>query len=103
MFMWSSMLMEGSELNIEVQKKRSQLRKIFTRENGPMLKANIKFDDLREHLSSGTRTNCEVIFTSIAPNLLREFSQLRGKVSQSNSRITAMASHRGTLSLSLLC
>jgi len=103
MFMWSSMLMEGSELNIEVQKKRSQLRKIFTREHGPMLKANIKFDDLREHLSSRTRTNCEVIFTSIAPNLLREFSQLRGKVSQPNSRITAMASHRGTLSLSLLC
>ena len=73
-FMWRSMLAEGNEMSIEIHKKRPQRRKIFTRdpgsEEGSMPKANIKFDDLRKHLSSRTETNCEGIFTSISHDLL---------------------------------
>jgi len=73
--MWRSMLVEGSELNIEIHKKNSRRWKIFTRERGseegPMCKAHIKFDDLRKHLFSKTGTDRELIFTSIAPNLIR--------------------------------
>jgi len=73
--MWRSMLVEGSELNIEIHKKYSQLwKKLILEpglEEGPMPTANIKFDDLQKHLSSRTETNCEGIFTSIAPDLLR--------------------------------
>jgi len=69
------MLVEGSELNIEIHKKRSQLWKKLIREpgseEGPVPKANIKFDDLRKHLSSRTGTNREGIFTLIAPSLSR--------------------------------
>ena len=74
MLTWRSMLAEGSEMSIEIHKKRPQRRKILTRdlgsEEGSMPKANIKFDDLRKHLSSRTETNCEGIFTSISPDLL---------------------------------
>jgi len=74
MFMWRSMLAEGSEMSIEIHKKRTQRRKILTRElvseEGSMPKANIKFDDLRKHLSSGTGTDREGIFTSTSPDLL---------------------------------
>jgi len=74
MFMWRSMLAEGNEMSIEIHKKRLQRRKILTRElgseEGSMPKANIKFDDLRKHLSSRTGTNREGIFTSISPDLL---------------------------------
>ena len=77
MFMWCSMLVEGNELNIEIHKKRSQ--GIFTRqrgsEEGPICKAKVKFDDLQKHLCCRTGTNCEGIFTSIAPYLLTEFQQ----------------------------
>ena len=73
MFMWRSMLVEGNEMSIEIHKKRTQRRKILTRElgseEGSMFKANIKFDDLRKHLSSRTETNCEGIFTSTSPDL----------------------------------
>jgi len=48
MFMWFSMLVEGSELDIELHKKHSRRQKILTgSEEGPMPKANIKFDDLQ--------------------------------------------------------
>ena len=47
MFMWRSMLVEGNEMSIEIHKKRTQRRKILTRElgseEGSMFKANIKF------------------------------------------------------------
>jgi len=73
------MLVEGSELSIEIHKKHAQLWKKITRKpsskKGPMRKANISFDDLRKHLSCRTGTNCEGIFTSIAPDLLRVFQQ----------------------------
>jgi len=36
-----------------------------------MCKVSIRFDDLWKHLSSGTETNCEGIFTLIIPKLLR--------------------------------
>ena len=69
MFMGHSMLVEGSQLNIEIHKKHSRQQKIFTNsEEGSIPKANIKFDDLRKHLSS--QTNCEGIFTSVSPNFL---------------------------------
>ena len=68
--MWCSMLVEGSELNIEMHKKHFQRWKKLIREpgpkEGPMCKVNIKFDDLWKHLSSGTGTNCKEIFTSIS-------------------------------------
>jgi len=71
MLMWPSMLVEGSELNIEIHKKHSRRQKILTgSEEGSMCKANIKFDDLRKHLSSRTGTNCERIYTSISPDFL---------------------------------
>ena len=80
MFMWCSMLVEGSELNIEIHKKHSQLWKKLIREPGsgeePVPKANIKFDDLRKHLSSRTGTNREIIFTLIAPSLSRGPQQI---------------------------
>jgi len=67
MFTWRSMLAEGNEMSIEIHKKHLQRRKIFTRElgseEGSMPKANIKFDDLRKHLSSRTGTNREGVFT----------------------------------------
>jgi len=71
MFMWRSMLVEGSELNIEIHKKHSrQLKKIL--EPAPkeelICRANFKFDDLQKHLSSRTGTNCECIFTPITPD-----------------------------------
>jgi len=69
MFMWRSMLAEGNELSIKIHKKGSQQQP--THEPGSegfMPKADIKFDDLRKHLSF--RTNCEGIFTSISPGLL---------------------------------
>ena len=72
MFMWFSMLVEGSELDIEIHKKQFKLREKFglepSSEEGPMPKANIKFDDLRRHLSSRTGTNCGWIFPSITPD-----------------------------------
>jgi len=69
MFMWFSMLVEGSELDIELHKKHSRRQKILTgSEEGPMPKANIKFDDLQKHLSSRTGTNCRWICTSITPD-----------------------------------
>ena len=78
MFMWCSMLVEGSELNIEIHKKHSQLWEKLIHEpgseEGPV--PNIKFDDLRKHLSSRTGKNCEGIFTSIAPNLFRGPQQI---------------------------
>ena len=45
-------------------------------EEGPVPKANIKFDDLRKHLSSRTGTNHEGIFTLIAPSLSRGPQQI---------------------------
>ena len=82
MFMWCSMLVEGSELSIEIHKKRSQLWNKITRrprpKKGPMRKANISFDNLRKHLSCRAGKNCEGIITSTAPDLLIE--------SQRNSR-----------------
>ena len=80
MFMWCSMLVEESELNIEIHKKHSQLWKKLIREPGsgeePMPKANIKFDNLRKHLSSRTGTNREIISTLIAPSLSRGPQQI---------------------------
>jgi len=77
MFMWCSMLVEGSELSIEIHEKRSQLWKKITRKprskKEPIRKAKITFDDLRKHLSRRTGTNCEGILTLIAPDLLTEF------------------------------
>jgi len=71
MFMWRSMLAEGSEMSIEIHKKYSRRQKILTgSEERSMPKANIKFDSLQKHLSSRTGTNCEGIFTSISPDLL---------------------------------
>ena len=62
MFMWYSMLVEGSELNIETHKKYSRRRKILmlerTSKEEPICKANIRFDELRKHLSSRTGTDC---------------------------------------------
>jgi len=73
MFMWPSMLVEGSGLNIEIYKK--QLWTISTREpgpeEGPTRKANIKFDDLRKHLSSRTGTDRE----EVLPRLLLIYSE----------------------------
>jgi len=65
MFMWHSMLVEGSELSIEVHKKHSLRPKYLEHapRDGPMYKANIKFDDLWKQLSSGTGENGEGIFT----------------------------------------
>jgi len=75
MFMWGSMLVEGSELNIEIHKKHSRRREILMLGRTPkeelMCKVSIRFDDLWKHLSSGTETSCEGIFTLIIPNLLR--------------------------------
>jgi len=75
MFMWFSMLVEGSELDIELHKKHFKIWKKLTREpgseEGPMPKANIKFDDLQKHLSSRTGTNRGWIFTLITPGLFR--------------------------------
>ena len=73
--MWCSMLVEGSELNIEIHKKHShRWRKLIREpgsEEGPIRKANIKFDDLRKHLSSRTRTNRGWKFIPITPDLHR--------------------------------
>ena len=67
MFMWHSMLVEGSELSIEVHKKHSLRPKYLERatRDDPTYKANIKFDDLWKQLSSGTGENGEGIFTLI--------------------------------------
>jgi len=60
--MWHSMLVEGSELSIEVHKKHSLRR---APRDDPTYKANIKFDNLWKQLSSGTGENGEGIFTLI--------------------------------------
>jgi len=72
--MWYSMLMEGSELSIEIHKRHSQGQKIrmLGRTSGELMsKASVRFDDLWKHVSSGAETNCERISTLIIPNLLR--------------------------------
>ena len=65
--MWHSMLVEGSELSIEVHKKHSLRPKYLERapRDDPTYTANIKFDDLWKQLSSGTGENGEGIFTLI--------------------------------------
>ena len=77
--MWCSMLVEGSELSIEIHKKHSRLWNKITRKpvskKGPMRKAHISFDDLRKHLPCRTGANCEGIFASIAPDLPRGLQQ----------------------------
>jgi len=61
--MWCSMLVEGSELNIEIHKKHFQRQKIWmlgrTSKEELMCKASIRFDDLWKHVSSRTEMNCE--------------------------------------------
>ena len=73
MFMWCSMLVEGSELNIEIHKKHSrQWKKLFREPDsgeGLMRKTHVKFEDLQKHLSSRTGTNRGWIFTSITSDL----------------------------------
>jgi len=75
MLIWYSMLVEGSELSIEIHKKYSRGQKIRmlgrTSKEEPMCKASVRFDDLWKHVSSEAETNCERISTSITPNLLR--------------------------------
>jgi len=70
-----SMLVEGSELNIEIHKEHSRHRKILILERTPkeelMCKARIMFDDLWKCTSSGTGRNCKRICTSMTPDLLR--------------------------------
>jgi len=75
MLMWCSMLVEGSELSIEIHERPSRLQKIRmlgrTSKEEPICKASVRFDDLWKHVSSGAETNCERISTLITPNLLR--------------------------------
>ena len=68
--MWSSILKEGSDLNIEIH-KYSQREKYLgirhaNKDNG-RCKASINFDDLWKHLVSEAQkeTKCELIFSSI--------------------------------------
>jgi len=69
------MLVEGSELNIEIHKRHSRGQKIRmlgrTSKEEPMCKANVTFDDLWKYVSSRTENDCERIATSIIPNLFR--------------------------------
>ena len=75
MLMWCSMLVEGSELNVDIYKKYSRGQKIRmlwrTSKEELMCKARVRFDDLWKHVSSGEETNCERISTSIIPSFLR--------------------------------
>jgi len=75
MLMWCSMLVEGSELSVDIHKQYSRGQKIQmlgrTSKEEPICKASVRFDDLWKHVSSGAETNCEQISTSIIPSLLR--------------------------------
>ena len=76
-FMWRSIVKEGSDLNIEIHKKRSWLQKanLFKRTSqyNVLCKATIKFDDLWKHLvlESQKGSKCGFIFTSIASDMLK--------------------------------
>ena len=70
------MLMEGSDLSIEIHKhsrQREMDRSERTPEEDPMGKASVKFGDLGKHLDSEIRieTKGERISASITSNLLR--------------------------------
>jgi len=56
--MWCSMLVEGSELSIEIRGQRIRMLGRTSKEE-PMCKASVRFDDLWTHVSSGAETNCE--------------------------------------------
>jgi len=77
MLMRRSIVKEGSDLNIEIYKKRSRWRKTIplecTSEDNVLCKATIKFDDLWKHLvlESQKESRCELIFVSIASNILK--------------------------------
>jgi len=74
--MWCRIFREGSNLNIEIHKhfKRPKiLRSKSASQDDLLCQANIKFDDLWDHLASEAQqeTNCELIFVSIISHLLR--------------------------------
>jgi len=74
--MWCRILQEGDNLNIEIHKhfKRPRiLRSKSASKDDLLCQANIKFDDLWDHLASKAQqeTNCELIFVSIISHLLR--------------------------------
>ena len=74
--MWCRILREGSNLNIEIHKhfKRPKfLKSKHTSQDDRLCQANIKFDDLWDHLASEAQqeTNCELIFVMIISHILR--------------------------------
>jgi len=76
LYVWCSILKEGSDLNIEIYKE-SQQWKIITFRRAPvsdlLCGISIKFDDLWKHLVSESQmeTKCELILASISSNVLR--------------------------------
>jgi len=65
-FMWSSILIEGSVLNIAIHKKHSPLQKALRRVSGDELlcEARIRFDDLWKHRASETQEiRCELVLS----------------------------------------
>jgi len=62
-----SIFEEGNDLNIEIYEKHS------LRQDELLCKASIRFDNLWKHLVSESQkeAKCELVFASIASNILR--------------------------------
>jgi len=77
MFMRHSIFKGGSDLDIEIHKKRSRWQKANpfegTSPDNVLCKATIKFDDLWKHLvlESQKGSKCGFIFTSIVSEMLK--------------------------------
>jgi len=74
--MWCRIFREGSSLFIEIHKhfKRPTILRSKRASQGDLLcQANIKFDDLWDHLASEAQgeTSCELMFASIISQSLR--------------------------------
>ena len=75
--MWCSVFEEGNDLNIEIYEKHSLRQEIKTlgcaSQDKFLCKASIQFDNLWKHLVSESQkeAKCELVFASIASNILR--------------------------------
>jgi len=99
-FMWCSIFLEGSSLNIEIHKESKRPRVFRSKralQDDLLCQANIKFDDLWNHLASEAQreSNCELSFVSIISRLLRDLSKLAGGIHESNFRITVLDRRQG--------
>ena len=94
-FMWCRIFQEGSNLRIEIHKhfKRPRiLRSKHASQDDLLCQANVKFNDLWDHLASEAQreTNCELIYASTISHSLRDLSELASGIHESDFRITVL-------------